>query len=35
MDDATHDLELTSYVGTNTIEWVKFHENETLTTQGD
>ena len=35
MDDATHDLELTSYVGTNTIEWVKFHENETLATQND
>jgi len=35
MDDATHDLEVTSYVGTNTIEWVKFHENETLATQGD
>ena len=35
MDDATHDLELTSYVGTNTIEWVKFHENETLATQAD
>ena len=35
MSDATHDLELTSYVGTNTIEWVKFHENETLLTQAD
>jgi hypothetical protein len=35
MDDATHDLEVTAYVGTNTIEWVKFHENETLATQGD
>ena len=35
MDDATHDLEVTAYTGTNTIEWVKFHENETLLTQGD
>ena len=35
MDDATNDLEVTAYVGTNTIEWVKFHENETLATQGD
>ena len=35
MDDATHDLEVTAYVGTNTIEWVKFHENETLATQND
>ena len=35
MDDATHDLEVTSYVGTNTIEWLKFHENETLATQAD
>ena len=35
MDDATHDLEVTAYVGTNTIEWIKFHENETLATQGD
>ena len=35
MDDATHDLEVTSTGGTNTIEWVKFHENETLTTQAD
>jgi len=33
MDDVTHDIELEAYVGTNTIEWVKFHENETLTTQ--
>ena len=35
MDDATHDLEVTSTSGTNTIEWVKFHENETLATQAD
>jgi len=35
MDDVTHDLEITAYTGTNTIEWVKFHENETLLTQGD
>ena len=35
MDDATHDLEVTSTNGTNTIEWVKFHENETLATQAD
>jgi len=35
MDDATHDLEVTSYVGTNKIQWVKFHEGETLGTSAD
>ena len=34
-DDATHDLEVTAYTGTNTIEWACFHEGETLPTQGD
>ena len=35
MDDATHDLEVTSTGGTNTIEWVCFHEGETLGTSAD
>lgn len=34
-DDETHDLEVTAYTGTNTIEWACFHEGETLPTQGD
>ena len=31
MDDAADDIEIQAYTGTNTIEWVKFHENEVLT----
>ena len=34
-DDATHDLEVQSYTGTNLIEWVYFHEGETLGTSAD
>jgi len=30
MDDAADDIELTAYVGTNNITWMKFHENEVL-----
>jgi hypothetical protein len=35
VDDATHDLEVTAYNGTNTIEWACIHEGETLGTQAD
>ena len=34
-DDATHDLEIQSYTGTNTITWACFHEGETLGTSAD
>ena len=34
-DDATHDIEIQAYTGTNTIEWACFHENETLATSAD
>jgi hypothetical protein len=34
-DDATHDIEITASSGTQTIEWIKFHEGETLLTQAD
>ena len=33
MDDVTQDIVVTANTGTNTIEWVKFHENETLLTE--
>ena len=34
-DDATHDLEVTSFGGTNTISWWCWHEGETLPTSAD
>ena len=34
-DDDTHEIEITSTTGTNTITWACFHEGETLPTQGD
>ena len=34
-DDATHDIEITASSGTQTIEYMKFHEGETLLTQAD
>tara|TARA_R100000322_G_C5391964_1_gene178951 strand:- start:245 stop:667 length:423 start_codon:yes stop_codon:yes gene_type:complete len=34
-DDATHDLEVTSSGGTNTISWWCWHEGETLPTSAD
>ena len=34
-DDATHDLEVQAYTGTNNISWICFHEGETLGTSGD
>lgn len=34
-DDATHDLEIQAYTGTNNISWVCLHEGETLPTSGD
>ncbi len=34
-DDATHDLEIQAYTGTNNISWVCLHEGETLGTSGD
>jgi len=34
-DDATHDLEIQAYTGTNNISWICFHEGETLPTSAD
>jgi len=34
-DDATHDIEIQGSEGTQTIEWMCMHENETLETQAD
>ena len=34
-DDATHDLEVTAFGGTNTISWWCWHEGETLPTSAD
>jgi len=34
-DDATHDLEVQAYTGTNNISWICFHEGETLGTSAD
>lgn len=34
-DDATHDLEVQAYTGTNNISWVCLHEGETLPTSAD
>jgi len=34
-DDATHDLEVQAYTGTNDIMWMCFHEGETLGTSAD
>ena len=34
-DDATHDLEVQAYTGTNNITWMCFHEGETLGTSAD
>tara|TARA_A100000172_G_C3030354_1_gene106418 strand:- start:909 stop:1331 length:423 start_codon:yes stop_codon:yes gene_type:complete len=34
-DDATHDLEVQAYTGTNNISWICFHEGETLETSAD
>ena len=34
-DDATHDLEIQAYTGTNNISWVCLHEGETLPTSAD
>jgi len=34
-DDATHDLEVQAYTGTNNISWICFHEGETLLTSAD
>ena len=34
-DDATHDIEIQSYVGTNNVTWMCFHEGETLPTSAD
>tara|TARA_R100000152_G_C6681064_1_gene114919 strand:- start:285 stop:707 length:423 start_codon:yes stop_codon:yes gene_type:complete len=34
-DDATHDLEVQAYGGTNDVMFMVFHEGETLTTSAD
>ena len=34
-DDATHDIEVQTSSGTQTIEWMCMHENETLPTAAD
>ncbi len=34
-DDATHDLEIQAYTGTNNISWICLHEGETLPTSAD
>ena len=34
-DNATHDIEVQAYTGTNDILFMVFHEGETLTTSGD
>tara|TARA_R110002020_G_scaffold49390_10_gene140543 strand:+ start:288 stop:710 length:423 start_codon:yes stop_codon:yes gene_type:complete len=34
IDGATSDIEIEAVTGTNTVEWVMFHENETLATSG-
>ena len=34
-DDATHDIEVQAYTGTNDILFMVFHEGETLTTSAD